>query len=106
MRRYCYLVLTCSDGEKESIAEVLLKKRLIACAKFMPLGSMYWWQDKVIKDSEAMILMESAEDLFDTVELEVGKIHNYDTFVLAQIPIDNLSKDAKKWLESELKNAN
>jgi uncharacterized protein involved in tolerance to divalent cations len=46
--------------------------------------------------------MESAEDLFDEIEAEVAKIHSYDTFVMTQIPITNIGKDARKWMEENL----
>ena len=34
------------------ISSVLLKKRLIACANFFPITSMYWWEGKIQNDSE------------------------------------------------------
>lgn len=95
-------MLTCDAIEKENIAKILLKKHLIACAKFMPVSAMYWWQGKIAHDDEVAILMESAEDLFDEIEAEVAKIHSYDTFVMTQIPITNIGKDARKWMEENL----
>ena len=96
-------MLTCDAGDEKTLARALLDKRLIACAKFVPVSAMYWWQGEITEVDETAILMESAEDLFDEIEAEVGKIHSYDTFVLTQIPMSRVSKDAKKWMSSELK---
>lgn len=104
-RIYCYALLTCSEDEKEKIAEVLLNMRLIACAKFMSVNSMYWWQGKIANENETAILMETSVDLFDEIEAEVAKVHSYDTFVLTCIPIARVNRDAMKWLNDNLKAA-
>jgi len=96
-------MLTCDEEEKETIAKSLLDMRLIACAKFVPVDAMYWWQSKIANGHEVAILMESAEDLFDEVETEVAKIHSYDTFVLTQIPMTNINESARIWMEGELR---
>lgn len=105
MRKLCYLILTCDDQEKEVIANTLLRKRLIVCAKFLPVNAMYWWQGSIANENETMLLMESAEDLFEEIESELKNVHSYDTFVLTQLSMSNVSKDARKWMEGELKGA-
>jgi periplasmic divalent cation tolerance protein len=100
---YCYLYLTCENqAEADKIATALLKKRLIACAKFLPIDCKYWWQGKITDGKEILLVMESREDLFDAVELEVKKLHSYETFVLEAVPVTKLSKEAAKWMEKEL----
>lgn len=101
-RGYCYFWLSCGNDEAKTIAKVLLDKHLIACAKFMPVESMYWWQGSIASDNETVIVMESAEDLFDQIEAEVAKIHSYDTFVLQCIPVKRINVKAQGWLEKEL----
>lgn len=96
-------MLTCDDDQKESIARALLDKRLIACAKFVPVDAMYWWQGEITRGNEVAIIMETAEDLFDEIEVEVAKIHAYDTFVLTQTPMTNINPAAREWLEGTLK---
>ncbi len=103
MAKFCQLWLTCEDKKEASkIAKVLLKKRLIACAKQMPVTSEFHWQGKIDQANETLLLMESREDLFDKVEAEVAKLHSYNTFVLEAVPVSKVSKDAQKWLEGEL----
>ena len=104
MRQPVELVLTCADrAEAEKIADALLDKHLIACAKFLPVDSKYWWRGKLEAAKETLLLMESVVDNFEKIEAEVAKLHSYDTFVLKQIPITNLSKKARTWLEQEAK---
>lgn len=129
---FCQLWLTCK-GEKEAskVANTLLVKHLVACAKQIPVTADYRWQGgaqyksaepsvafltseasakgvakvgKIEHSNEVLLVMESREDLFDQVEREVAKLHSYDTFVLEALPISKISKKAEAWLKSELKN--
>jgi periplasmic divalent cation tolerance protein len=105
-RKYCYFYLTCETGEESRIARPLLEKHLVACAKYLPVSSEYWWHGKIEHAAETMIIFESATDLFNDVEAEVRKNHSYDTFVLTQVPMTALNSDAAKWLEENLKGRN
>lgn len=97
------LVLTCGSWqEAQRIADVLLKKRLIACAEFMEVKSKYHWQGKPEENKETKLIMESITDNFEKVEAEVTKLHSYETFVLRQVPITRLSKQAGAWMIEEL----
>lgn len=100
---YCYLYLTCKDVKEASkIADALLEKHLIVCAKQVPVNSAFWWQGKITKAQETLLIMESALDLFDRVEKTTAKLHSYDTFVLEAVPLAAVSIKAKSWVEANL----
>jgi periplasmic divalent cation tolerance protein len=104
MNKYCQLWLTCKDkAEADKIANTLLVKQLIACARQVPVKSDYRWQGKIDSSKEVLLMMEGRLDLFKKVEAEVSKLHSYDTFVLSATPIDKLSKKAEGWLAHELR---
>ena len=97
------LLLTCPNSqEAQKIAHVLLEQKLIACAKYIPVDCTYWWQGKIVDDQEILLVMESIEGNFDQIEVEVGKLHSYDTFVLQAVPITYVSKEAGQWLTDTL----
>lgn len=92
------VVLTCGSWqEAQRIADVLLEKRLVACVEFIEIKSKYHWQGKIDESDEIKLIMESIAENFKAIEKEVAKIHNYDTFVLQQIPLTNLSSRARDW---------
>lgn len=128
---FCQLWLTCADEKEASeITRSLLVKRLVVCAKQIPVTSDYWWEGEALRSKssyakatedtlhrpsrryakegkikhsdEVLLVMESREDLFDKVEKEVAKLHSYDTFVLESIPISKISEKAASWLKKEL----
>lgn len=104
MRQYVELLLTCADeAEATEVTKALLDMHLIACAKRLPVQAKYWWEGDITDGNEVMLLMESAADLFDEVEVAVEKLHSYDTFVLQAISFLRISKAATTWLEENLK---
>jgi periplasmic divalent cation tolerance protein len=104
MTDYCQLQLTCANKEEASkIANTLLVKQLIACAKQKRLTSNYRWQGKIEQANEILLIMESRADLFNEIEAEVAELHSYDTFVLEAVPLTKISTKASRWLERELK---
>jgi periplasmic divalent cation tolerance protein len=103
MKKSCYLILTCQRGEEKTIASHLLEKKLIVCAKFIPVESMYWWQGEITSDNEILILMETYEDLFTKIEEQVATLHSYDTFVLQQISVNRINDKARRWMQDNLK---
>ena len=97
------LVLTCGSWqEAQRIVDALLEQRLIACAEFMEVKSKYHWQGKLEENKEIKLVMETVADNFKKVEAEVAKLHSYETFVLQQIPLTNLSAKAQVWLRQEV----
>jgi periplasmic divalent cation tolerance protein len=101
---YCQLWLTCADKkEAKKIANTLLVKHLITCAKMWSVDSSFRWQGKIEPNDEVLLMMDSRSDLFEIIEVEIAKIHSYDTFVMQATPVTGVSKDAKKWLKEELK---
>lgn len=97
-------VLTCADKkEADKIGDVLLKKKLIACAKEFSVSSSFWWKGKIDNSQEVLLMMESIEENFEIVNKEVRKVHSYETFVLFSLPVGQTTKDVEKWLNKELK---
>jgi periplasmic divalent cation tolerance protein len=101
------LVLTCGSWqEAQRIADALFEQRLIACAEFIEIKSKYLWHSEVEEAKEIKLIMESIADNFKKVEAEVAKLHSYDTFVLQQIPLTNLSNKAQAWWTDTVSKAN
>ena len=96
------LVLTCSSWqEAHKIADYLLQESLVACVEFLEVQSKYRWHGELDESREIKLIMETVAHNFDMIEREVTKLHSYDTFVLQQIPLTNLSSKAQNWLQAE-----
>jgi periplasmic divalent cation tolerance protein len=94
--------LTCAnDWEADKIAKALLTKKLVACAKQMPVSSSSWWKGKLTEDKEILLVMESIEENFIKIEKEVRKLHSHETFVLYST-FAKTTKKVEEWIH-ELK---
>lgn len=95
--------LTCvDDWGADRIAKALLQKKLVVCAKQMPVSSSSWWKGKLTEDKEILLVMESVEENFAKIEKEVKKLHSHETFVLYSISAKTTSK-VEEWLKDELR---
>lgn len=103
---YVTLFLTCSSTEEaNSISKKLLEKRLISCAKQLPVSASFLWEGSFDTASEILLIMESAEELCQEIEATVRTLHSYDTFVLTALPMVFVSERAQAWLKETLKSA-
>jgi periplasmic divalent cation tolerance protein len=93
---------TCKNKkEAKKIADILLKKRLIACANFFPVESRYWWKGKLASGKEYALLMKSKGKAKEIVK-EIEKAHSYN---VPGISIEKIktSKKTSKWIKREVK---
>lgn len=75
-----------SQSEAEKISCHLLEKKLIACANFYPINSVYWWQGSLTKEDEYILIVKTSEQHYELVKEEVEKIHPYATPCIVGIP--------------------
>lgn len=101
--KICVLYLTCANNrEAKKISERLLSEKLVFCIKRFPVSSSFLWKGKIDKAYEVLLIMDSIEENFERVRIEVAKIHSYDTFVLFSTPVSQTTEDVKKWVKKEL----
>ena len=66
-----------NQEEADKICDVLLNKKLIACANIFPINSKYIWKGKMINDSEYLGFLKTNKKNYKKVESEIKKIHSY-----------------------------
>ena len=83
------IYIPCKDmKEAKKIARTLLKQRLIACANFLPMHSMYWWKGKIKENNETLLLGKSLKKHFKAIQRIVKKLHSYEMPAILQIEAD------------------
>ena len=98
------IYITCKDeDEAKKISRHLLDLRLIACANFFPVQSMYWWQSEITEDNEIALLCKSRKDCFEEIKKEVESIHSYDIPLIEFWSVDGVNKNYFEWMKGELK---
>jgi periplasmic divalent cation tolerance protein len=98
------LVTTGTLKEARRIALALVKSELAACVNVSgPVESTYWWQGKVERSRERLLLVKTSRELFPQVEAAIRKLHSYQTPEIICIPIVNGSQDYLDWLSQSIK---
>lgn len=106
-RSFIQLFLTCANTvEAGNISSTLLDQRLIACAKALPVASSFNWDGKLNNDEEVLLIMDSAADLFDEINMAITKLHSYDVYNLQAATTTHISKPTTDWLNQTLRPAN
>jgi len=85
----------------KKIANMLLRLKLIACANWWPIASVYRWNDKVINDKEVALILKTRKNYYKKVETVIKKIHRYETPCICRISIDQVEKKYRDWLIKE-----
>ena len=95
------IFITASSGEEAgNIATALVEERLVACVNIIPqIKSIYWWEGKVCKDDEVMLISKTKRSLFTTVINRVKSLHSYEVPEIISFPISEGSPEYLSWIE-------
>jgi len=99
------LFITTADAEEaRRIADVLVKKRKAACVNIVPgVSSLFWWQGKVEKTDESLLMVKSRASLLNQIVKLVKQHHSYDVPEIIALPIIGGNPDYLEWIGKELK---
>lgn len=93
------LVTTSTRDEAAAIAEALVSERLAACVNIVAaIESIYRWEGKVTRDSEALMIIKTTDDRYPELERRVKELHSYSTPEVLALRIDRGSEQYLDWL--------
>lgn len=97
------VLITCKDSEEaKSIAGHLLELRLVVCANFFPIESLYLWDEEIKGDKEFALLLKTKRDHYDEIIKEVLAIHSYETPLIEYWNIDGINEGYFEWFNREI----
>ncbi|MCE0485031.1 MAG: divalent-cation tolerance protein CutA [Methylacidiphilales bacterium] len=97
------LVAAPSMEEARNLAEGLLKKRLAACVNLVPgAESHYWWQGKLEKAEEVLMVIKTSAEQFEAVEKLIHLHHSYDCPEITAISPQEITPSYRVWWEKEM----
>lgn len=96
----------CPDlGTAEKIATTLLQEKIVACANILPaMISMYWWEGKIDKSSEIILLLKTiaSENLTSHLEKRIGELHPYKVPCIMGISPSSINDSYQQWLKDNV----
>jgi periplasmic divalent cation tolerance protein len=81
------------------LARKILEARVAACVNLVPrLESHYWWQGKIEKSAEVLLLIKTERQTLRALEKLVLANHPYDTPEFVVLPIESGNERYLAWL--------
>ena len=88
--------------EAERTAKAVLEKRLAACVNILPgMISHYWWQGKIERGEEVVMIIKTRARLADAVGAAVKEMHPYDTPAILVLPVEGGEAGYLAWMMAE-----
>lgn len=90
-----------SMKETEKMAELLIERKLIACANFFPINSVYRWNNKIQKDKEFVLICKTLDNKYKYIVKVVEMNHSYQIPCIIKIKSKG-NKKFEKWIKNDL----
>jgi periplasmic divalent cation tolerance protein len=88
--------------EAERAGQEIVEKRLAACVNILPgMVSHYWWQGKVERAEEVVMIVKTRAGLAEPVRQAVKALHSYDTPSIMVLPVESVDADYYAWILRE-----
>ena len=88
--------------EAEKAGRAIVEKRLAACVNILPgMISHYWWEGKIERAEEAVMLVKTRASLAEAVRQEVKAQHSYAVPAIMVLPVENVDRDYHAWIVQE-----
>jgi periplasmic divalent cation tolerance protein len=89
--------------EAESLAEKLVTEKLAACVQILPqMTSFYFWEDKVQKEGEHLLLIKTVRERYDDLEKFILANHSYDVPEIVALDAERISSSYYAWMKEYL----
>ncbi len=92
--------------EAEKAGRAIVGQRLAACVNILPgMISHYWWQGKIERGEEVVMIVKTRASLADAVRDAVKAGHPYSTPAILVIPIESVEQSYLAWIMAETEKA-
>lgn len=98
------LTTTPNIAEAESLAERIVAEKLGACVQILPeMKSFYFWEGKIQKEPEHLLLIKTLPEKFDELEKFILENHSYDVPEIVALRAEKVSDSYLGWMKDYLK---
>jgi periplasmic divalent cation tolerance protein len=88
--------------EAERAGRAIVERRLAACINVLPgMISHYWWQGKVERGEEVVMIFKTRASLAEAVRGAVKESHPYTTPAIVVLPVEGGDPDYLAWIDAE-----
>lgn len=96
------MVTAANQEEADKIADQTVRSHQAACATTIPLvWSTYWWEGKLVKEQETMVLLKTTAEKFQALQETIQKVHSYKVPEIIAIPVKAGLPQYLEWVRNE-----
>ena len=97
---YVVIFITAKNtAEANRIVAQLIEDKLAACVNIIKgVKSVFWWEGKVDKSDEVLLVVKSKKSLFSKLQKAVKKLHSYTVPEIIALPVVAGNKDYLDWI--------
>jgi periplasmic divalent cation tolerance protein len=95
------VVFVTASGKKEAqkIADGIVGEKLAACVTIVEsVASVYWWQGKIEKSKESLLIIKTKKSLAGKLIKKVKSLHSYTVPEVIALPVIAGNKDYLDWI--------
>jgi periplasmic divalent cation tolerance protein len=102
---FAVVLVTAPDAKvARKLAKACVESRAAACVNIIPrLESHYWWQGKVERGNELLLLIKTTTGRLAALEKCVLANHPYDTPEFVVLPISSGNRRYLDWISQSVK---
>lgn len=98
------LVTSSNKQEAKRIAASLVGSKLAACVNIIDkISSLFFWQGKIDKASECLLLIKSKKEKLSKIIKQVQSLHSYEVPEIIAFPIVAGSKSYLRWIDASVR---
>lgn len=96
------MVTVPNQEEADKIVDQTVGSHQAACATTIPLvHSTYWWEGKLVKEHETMVLLKTTVEKFQALQETIKKIHSYKVPEIIALPVMAGLPQYLEWVRDE-----
>ena len=96
------MVTAPNQEEAARMADHAVQSRQAACASVIPaIDSIYWWEGKLVKEHETLILFKTTADKFPSLQDLIKQAHPYEVPEIIAWPVKHGLPQYLEWVIRE-----